>query len=63
MSSICIIWVFYWQCQNMVKLSLNRAQFIVLNRYKAFTMGGTVVLWSNIPTFYDRRATDLHPRH
>ena len=27
--------------------------------YIVFTMGGTIVLRLSIPTFYDRRATDL----
>ena len=43
----------------MEKLSPNHAQFLVHNGYTVFTMGGNVDHWSPIPTFFERRTTDL----
>ena len=33
--------------------------FFVSNEYIVFTIGGTIALRLSVPTFYDRRATDL----
>ena len=41
----------------MEKLSPNRAQLFVRNKYTVFTMGGTVALWSVKKNFW--RATVL----
>ena len=44
----------------MKKLSLIHAQPFLRNKNTVLTMGGTVALRSPIPTFYDRKATDLN---
>ena len=43
----------------MTKLTRSRAQLFLRNKYTVFTMGDTVVLRSPIPTFNDRKVTDL----
>ena len=46
MSSIFSSGIFTWQCKNMEKLSPNRAQLCLRNKYTVFTVGDTVALWS-----------------
>ena len=46
MSSILSSGIFTRQSKNMEKLSPNRAQLFVRNKYTVFTMGGTVALRS-----------------
>ena len=46
MYRIFFIWDFHWQSKFMDKLSPNRAQLFVRNKYTVFTMGGTVALRS-----------------
>ena len=50
--------IFPWQSKNLEKLSSNRAQLFLRNKYTVFTMGGSVALRSvNNKNF--RRATVL----
>ena len=42
-----------------VKSRLISVGFFVSNEYIVFTIGGTIALRLSVPTFYDRRATDL----
>ena len=53
-----IFFHFHLTNKNMEKLSPNRAQFFVRNKYTIFTMGGTVALRSVNKIFF-RRATVL----
>ena len=46
MSSIFSSGIFTWQSKNIEKLSANRAQLFVRNKYTVLTMGGTVALRS-----------------
>ena len=57
MFSIFSSGVFTRQSKNMEKLSPNRAQLFLCDKYTDFTMGGTVALRSVKKKF--RRATGL----
>ena len=62
MSPILVISDFELQYKLLEKFKSNRATKNRRRKWKVFSMYGTVALRSPIPTFYDRRATDLQLR-